>query len=56
MKLCQVIVNICAEQQTYEDFFGLLGQRICTLKKEYVKYFEKVFQDQYEIVHGLENV
>ncbi|CAF3128506.1 unnamed protein product, partial [Rotaria sp. Silwood2] len=41
---------------TYERFFGLLGRQLCILKKEYVEYFEKLFQHQYEIVHRLENV
>jgi pre-mRNA-splicing factor CWC22 len=56
MELCQMILDSCAQQRTYERFFGLLGQRFCLLKKEYVECFEKVFQDQYEIVHRLENV
>jgi len=56
MELCQMILDSCAQQRTYERFFGLLGQRFCLLKKEYVGCFEKVFQDQYEIVHRLENV
>jgi len=56
MELCQMILDSCAQQRTYERFFGLLTQRFCLLKKEYVECFEKVFQDQYEIVHRLENV
>lgn len=51
-----MILDSCAQQRTYERFFGLLAQRFCLLKKEYVECFEKVFQDQYEIVHRLENV
>ena len=51
-----MVLDSCAQQRTYERFFGLLGQRFCLLKKEYVECFEKVFQDQYEIVHRLENV
>ena len=31
-------------------------KKFCLLKKEYIECFEKVFQDQYEIVHRLENV
>ena len=51
-----MILDSCAQQRTYERFFGLLAQRFCLLKKEYIECFEKVFQDQYEIVHRLENV
>ncbi|CAF4375103.1 unnamed protein product, partial [Adineta steineri] len=37
MELCQMILDSCAQQRTYERFFGLLGQRFCLLKKEYVE-------------------
>jgi len=56
MELCQMVLDICAQRPTYEEFFGLLDRQLCLLKKEYVEYFEKVFQDQYEIIHSLENV
>ncbi|CAF5035134.1 unnamed protein product, partial [Rotaria sp. Silwood1] len=55
-ELCQMILDSCAQQRSYERFFGLLGQRFCLLKKVYIECFEKIFQDQYEIVHRLENV
>ena len=51
-----MILDSCAQQRTYGRFFGLLGQRFCLLKKEYIECFEKLFQDRYEIVHRLENV
>ncbi|CAF4006564.1 unnamed protein product [Rotaria sp. Silwood1] len=56
IELCQMILDSCAQQRSYERFFGLLGQRFCLLKKVYIECFEKIFQDQYEIVHRLENV
>ncbi|CAF0910419.1 unnamed protein product [Rotaria sp. Silwood1] len=55
-ELCQVIVDICAEQGTYEGFFGLLSQSLCDSKPKYIQYFEELFQDQYEIINSLENV
>ncbi len=55
-ELCQIILDICAQRPKYERFFNLLGQKLCSLKQEYVKYFEKIFEDQYEIVHTLGNV
>lgn len=33
MELCQMILDACAQQRTYERFFGLLSQRFCELKK-----------------------
>ncbi|CAF4356414.1 unnamed protein product [Rotaria sp. Silwood2] len=56
IELCQMIVDICAQQRTYEHVFGLLGQHFCLSRKEYVEYFEKIFQDQYKIIDYLEYV
>lgn len=33
MELCQMILDACAQQRTYEKFFGLLAQRFCELRK-----------------------
>ncbi|RNA13990.1 pre-mRNA-splicing factor CWC22 -like protein [Brachionus plicatilis] len=56
MELCQMILDSCAQQRTYERFFGLLAQRFCELKKEYVEHFEEIFKQQYETCHRLETV
>ncbi|CAF3420542.1 unnamed protein product, partial [Rotaria sp. Silwood2] len=56
MELCKIILNMCAEDHTYKCSFGLLGKQLCALKQEYVQHFEKIFQDQYEIAHSLENM
>lgn len=56
IELCQMILDACAQQRTYERFFGLLGQRFCELKKEYVECFEEIFKQQYETCHRLETV
>lgn len=56
IELCQMILDACAQQRTYEKFFGLLGQRFCELKKEFVECFEEIFKQQYETCHRLETV
>jgi pre-mRNA-splicing factor CWC22 len=56
VEVCQMILDACAQQRTYERFFGLLGQRFCELKKEYVECFEEIFKQQYETCHRLETV
>ncbi len=56
VELCQMILDACAQQRTYERFFGLLGQRFCELKKEFVECFEEIFRQQYETCHRLETV
>ncbi|CAB4054057.1 CWC22 [Lepeophtheirus salmonis] len=53
-ELCHMVIDCCAQQRTYEKFYGLLAQRLCQLKKEYVEPFEKIFVDSYNTVHRLE--
>ena len=55
-ELCQMILDACAQQRTYERFFGLLAQRFCELKKEFVECYEEIFKQQYETCHRLETV
>jgi pre-mRNA-splicing factor CWC22 len=56
VELCQMILDACAQQRTYEKFFGLLAQRFCQIKKEFVEHFETIFRQQYETCHRLETV
>ncbi|KAG9477411.1 hypothetical protein GDO78_002678, partial [Eleutherodactylus coqui] len=53
-ELCNMILDCCAQQRTYEKFFGLLAGRFCLLKKEYMESFESIFKEQYETIHRLE--
>ncbi|KAG8432503.1 hypothetical protein GDO86_016954 [Hymenochirus boettgeri] len=53
-ELCNMILDCCAQQRTYEKFFGLLAGRFCLLKKEYMEAFEGIFREQYETIHRLE--
>ena len=53
-ELCNMILDCCAQQRSYEKFFGQLAQRFCQIKKEYVGPFEEIFKEQYETCHRLE--
>uniref|UniRef100_A0A8D2DJF7 Pre-mRNA-splicing factor CWC22 homolog n=1 Tax=Sciurus vulgaris TaxID=55149 RepID=A0A8D2DJF7_SCIVU len=53
-ELCNMILDCCAQQRTYEKFFGLLAGRFCMLKKEYMESFESIFKEQYDTIHRLE--
>uniref|UniRef100_A0A1A8CPV5 Pre-mRNA-splicing factor CWC22 homolog n=1 Tax=Nothobranchius kadleci TaxID=1051664 RepID=A0A1A8CPV5_NOTKA len=53
-ELCNMILDCCAQQRTYEKFFGLLAGRFCLLKKEYMESFEVIFSEQYDTIHRLE--
>ena len=53
-ELCHMVIDCCAQQRTYEKFFGLLAQRLCQLKREYIDPFQKIFVDSYNTCHRLE--
>ena len=49
-----VISDCCAQQRTYEKFYGLMAQRLCQLNRSYIEPFQKIFIDSYNTVHRLE--
>lgn len=54
MELCHMFLDCCAEQRTYEKFYGLLAQRFCMINKVYVAPFEEIFRDTYSTTHRLD--
>lgn len=47
-------LDCCAEQRTYEKFYGLLAQRFCQINKIYVEPFQQIFKDTYATTHRLD--
>lgn len=54
MELCHMFLDCCAEQRTYEKFYGLLAQRFCNINKIYIPPFEEIFKDTYTTTHRLD--
>ncbi|KRT86483.1 hypothetical protein AMK59_1032, partial [Oryctes borbonicus] len=54
IELCHMFLDCCAEQRTYEKFYGLLAQRFCQINKIYVPPFEQIFKDTYATTHRLD--
>lgn len=54
MELCHMFLDCCAEQRTYEKFYGLLAQRFCQINKIYIGPFEQIFKDSYGTAHRLD--
>ncbi|XP_075213065.1 pre-mRNA-splicing factor nucampholin [Lycorma delicatula] len=54
IEMCHMFLDCCAEQRTYEKFFGLLAQRFCQINKMYVGPFEQIFKDSYSTIHRVE--
>lgn len=53
-ELCHMFLDCCAEQRTYEKFYGLLAQRFCVINRLYSEKFEEIFKDIYETTHRLD--
>lgn len=54
VELCHMFLDCCAEQRTYEKFYGLLAQRFCNLNRIYIGPFEEIFKDSYGTAHRLD--
>jgi len=54
IELCHMFLDCCAEQRTYEKFYGLLAQRFCNINKIYIPPFEEIFKDTYQTTHRLD--
>lgn len=54
-ELCHMFLDCCAEQRTYEKFYGLLAQRFCVINKVYTEQFEEIFKNVYETTHRLDS-
>lgn len=54
-ELCQMILDGCGEERTYESIYGLVASKICQInKREYAPRFERIFKLFYETVHHFE--
>ncbi|KAJ3653228.1 hypothetical protein Zmor_012490 [Zophobas morio] len=54
IELCHMFLDCCAEQRTYEKFYGLLAQRFCQVNQIYVEPFQQIFKDTYATTHRLD--
>jgi pre-mRNA-splicing factor CWC22 len=54
-ELCQMILDCCGQDRTYDSVYGLVASKFCQLnRREYAPKFEKLFQQFYEVVHMFE--
>ncbi len=45
-ELCHMIIDCCAQQRTYEKYFGLIGQRLCQVTYRHRLLFMHLFIKQ----------
>lgn len=52
--LCNMIVESCAQDKSYNRFYGLIAQRLCLVHSKWQVEFEKTFEEQYATIHRLD--
>ncbi|TKR71933.1 hypothetical protein L596_019461 [Steinernema carpocapsae] len=53
-ELCYMVVDCCVQEHVQFRFFEILAERLCLLKKEFQKSFERSFRETYEIIHRID--
>lgn len=54
-ELCQMILDCCGQERTYETIYGLVASKLCQInKREYAPKFENLLRQFYEAVHRFE--
>ncbi|CAG8540225.1 5037_t:CDS:2 [Acaulospora morrowiae] len=54
IELCNMIIECCSQERTYEKFFGLIGERLAKINLVWAKAFEQCFVQYYETIHRYE--
>ncbi|KAG9285861.1 hypothetical protein G9A89_013286 [Geosiphon pyriformis] len=54
MELCNMIIECCSQERTYEKFFGLVGERLAKINLIWAKSFEQCFIQYYDTIHRYE--
>lgn len=54
-ELCQMILDCCGQERTYETIYGLIASKLCQInRREFAPKFEKIFELFYETIHRFE--
>lgn len=54
-ELCQMILDCCGQERTYEAIYGLVASKLCQINgRNYAPRFESLLAQFYEVVHRFE--
>ncbi len=53
-ELCNMLIECCANERSYQRYYGLMGQRFCMMHRKYQDAFDDSFLQQYSTIHRLE--
>ncbi len=54
IELCNMIIECCSQERSYNQFFGLIGERFCKLNRMWQENFQEAFARYYETIHRYE--
>lgn len=50
-EMCNMVVDCCIEERTYLNYYGLLAERLCKVKEDFMKIFFKIFIERYATIY-----
>lgn len=54
IELCNMIIECCSQERSYNTFFGLIGERFCKLNRIWADNFQQAFEKYYDTIHRYE--
>jgi len=54
IELCNMIVECCSQERSYNTFYGLIGERFCKLNRVWTECFQEAFMKYYDTIHRYE--
>ncbi|KYN98177.1 putative cell cycle control protein [Plasmodium gaboni] len=54
IEICNMLIDCCCMEKTFQTFYALQAERLCKLKKIYQENFEKCFDNSFNTAHRLE--
>ncbi|KAJ1920663.1 pre-mRNA-splicing factor cwc22 [Mycoemilia scoparia] len=54
IEICNMIIECCAQERTYQTYYGLIGERLCKLSRSWRELFAQTFTETYENIHRFE--
>ncbi|ORY34956.1 armadillo-type protein [Naematelia encephala] len=54
IEMCNMIIECCSQERSYNQFYGLIGERFCKLNRVWTDCFQEAFVKYYDTIHRYE--
>lgn len=54
IELCNMVIECCSQERTFQKFYGLIGERLCKLNRTWSENYEICFRNYYDTIHRYE--